>query len=69
MFFFFFNYFDIGDPQQTVQIQVMNPNVTALTSQVSMHQPKYQMAHIPLQTFSQGEIGNNNLLNLRWAGE
>lgn len=47
----------------------MNPNVTALTSQVSMHQPKYQMAHIPLQTFSQSDLGNNDFLNLCRAGE
>ncbi|XP_077300487.1 uncharacterized protein LOC143921185 isoform X2 [Arctopsyche grandis] len=41
-----------GDPQQTVQIQVMNPNVSALSSQVSMHQPKYH-----IQSFPQSEIG------------
>ncbi|KAL4709916.1 hypothetical protein ACJJTC_003879, partial [Scirpophaga incertulas] len=38
-----------GDPQPTVQIQVLNPNITLQPQQ----QPKYQM-QIPIQGFQQG---------------
>lgn len=41
-----------GDPQQTVQIQVLNPGLL----QAQQQQPKYQM-QIPIQGFQQG----NNL--------
>lgn len=40
-----------GDPQATVQIQVLNPN--AMTLQQGVQTPKYQM-QIPIQTFQQG---------------
>ncbi|XP_076259263.1 uncharacterized protein LOC143195706 isoform X2 [Rhynchophorus ferrugineus] len=40
-----------GDPQQTVQIQVVNPAVTQASGGNS---PKYQLSQIPLQTFGQG---------------
>lgn len=45
-----------GDPQQTVQIQVVNPIQSAVTlSQTTQSQsPKYQISQIPLQTFGQG---------------
>ncbi|ENN71308.1 hypothetical protein YQE_12233, partial [Dendroctonus ponderosae] len=38
-----------GDPQQTVQIQVVNPPQPSGGSS-----PKYQLSQIPLQTFTQG---------------
>ncbi|KAM3964535.1 uncharacterized protein ACR2FA_001503 [Aphomia sociella] len=41
-----------GDPQQTVQIQVLGPNLTLQPQQ----QPKYQM-QIPIQGFQQGLWG------------
>lgn len=40
-----------GDPQQTVQIQVVNPAPPPI-SQAST--PKYQISQIPIQTFAQG---------------
>ncbi|KAI4455830.1 zinc finger protein [Holotrichia oblita] len=42
-----------GDPQQTVQIQVVNPAPAQVpTSQAQS--PKYQISQIPIQTFGQG---------------
>ncbi|XP_060522663.1 zinc finger protein 165-like isoform X2 [Cylas formicarius] len=42
-----------GDPQQTVQIQVVNPNPPV--SQASPgSSPKYHISQIPIQTFGQG---------------
>ncbi|XP_050308432.1 zinc finger and BTB domain-containing protein 49-like isoform X2 [Anthonomus grandis grandis] len=38
-----------GDPQQTVQIQVVNP-----AQQNEGNSPKYQLSQIPIQTFGQG---------------
>ncbi|KAL1489174.1 hypothetical protein ABEB36_014112 [Hypothenemus hampei] len=38
-----------GDPQQTVQIQVVNPTQTN-----EGNSPKYQISQIPIQTFGQG---------------
>ncbi|XP_066258408.1 zinc finger protein 281-like isoform X3 [Euwallacea similis] len=38
-----------GDPQQTVQIQVVNPAQTS-----GGNSPKYQLSQIPIQTFGQG---------------
>lgn len=46
-----------GDPQQTVQIQVVNPIQTTPVSmpQTSQSQSqKYQISQIPVQTFGQG---------------
>ncbi|XP_065156380.1 zinc finger protein with KRAB and SCAN domains 7-like isoform X2 [Atheta coriaria] len=46
-----------GDPQQTVQIQVVNPvpPITTMTAPVtSSSSPKYQISQIPIQTFGQG---------------
>ncbi|KAF5302074.1 hypothetical protein FQR65_LT08624 [Abscondita terminalis] len=45
-----------GDPQQTVQIQVVNPIQSAVTlPQTNQSQsPKYQISQIPVQTFGQG---------------
>ncbi|XP_030751783.1 zinc finger protein 467-like isoform X3 [Sitophilus oryzae] len=40
-----------GDPQQTVQIQVVNP---AVTQSSGGNSPKYQISQIPLHTFGQG---------------
>jgi hypothetical protein len=40
-----------GDPQPTVQIQVLSPNLTLQPQQ----QPKYQM-QIPIQGFQQGKF-------------
>lgn len=40
-----------GDPQQTVQIQVVNPTPTSMSHDPM---PKYQISQIPIQTFSQG---------------
>lgn len=43
-----------GDPQQHVQIQVVNP-VQAQVSQANTdHNTKYQLSQIPLQAFGQG---------------
>lgn len=42
-----------GDPQQTVQIQVVNPAPPPVT-QTSTQSPKYQISPIPIQTFGQG---------------
>lgn len=42
-----------GDPQQTVQIQVVNPAPTPVT-QASAQSPKYQISQIPIQNFGQG---------------
>lgn len=43
-----------GDPQQTVQIQVVNPSPCPVTQASQAQSPKYQIAPIPIQTFSQG---------------
>lgn len=44
-----------GDPQQTVQIQVVNPAPPSPVTQASSaHSPKYQISQIPIQTFGQG---------------
>lgn len=40
-----------GDPQQTVQIQVVNPIVTQANN---VQSPKYHISQIPIQTFGQG---------------
>lgn len=41
-----------GDPQQTVQIQVVNPVVSQASNAVQS--PKYHISQIPIQTFGQG---------------
>lgn len=43
-----------GDPQQTVQIQVVNPTPTPVTQTSPTQSPKYQISPIPIQTFGQG---------------
>lgn len=43
-----------GDPQQTVQIQVVNPAPTPVTQATSAQSPKYQISQIPIQNFGQG---------------
>lgn len=45
-----------GDPQQTVQIQVVNPIATAtpVSQANTVQSPKYHISQIPLQTFGQG---------------
>lgn len=44
-----------GDPQQTVQIQVVNSApITTMTPTTSANSPKYQISQIPIQTFGQG---------------
>lgn len=45
-----------GDPQQTVQIQVVNPIATAtpVSQATTAQSPKYHISQIPLQTFGQG---------------
>lgn len=43
-----------GDPQQTVQIQVVNPIGTATPVSQATTSPKYHISQIPLQTFGQG---------------
>ncbi|KAB0793728.1 hypothetical protein PPYR_13348 [Photinus pyralis] len=45
-----------GDPQQTVQIQVVNPIQTAVTLPQTTQppSPKYQISQIPMQPFGQG---------------
>lgn len=42
-----------GDPQQTVQIQVINPQATPVTQSSPPNSPKY-ISQIPIQTFGQG---------------
>lgn len=43
-----------GDPQQTVQIQVVNPQHTPVSQASPPSSPKYQISQIPIQAFSQG---------------
>ncbi|CAH0564408.1 unnamed protein product [Brassicogethes aeneus] len=43
-----------GDPQQTVQIQVVNPVHTPVSQASSGNSPKYHISQIPIQTFGQG---------------
>lgn len=43
-----------GDPQQTVQIQVVNPLATAVSQANTVQSPKYHISQIPIQTFGQG---------------
>ncbi|XP_074036055.1 uncharacterized protein isoform X2 [Leptinotarsa decemlineata] len=43
-----------GDPQQTVQIQVVNPQQTQVSQASPASSPKYQVSQIPIQAFSQG---------------
>lgn len=43
-----------GDPQQTVQIQVVNPIATSVSQAATTQSPKYHISQIPLQTFGQG---------------
>ncbi|KAJ8926369.1 hypothetical protein NQ314_021258 [Rhamnusium bicolor] len=43
-----------GDPQQTVQIQVVNPQPTQVSQANSASSPKYQISQIPIQAFGQG---------------
>lgn len=43
-----------GDPQQTVQIQVVNPQPTPVSQASQASSPKYQLSQIPIQAFSQG---------------
>lgn len=45
-----------GDPQQTVQIQVVNPiqSAVSLPQATQPPSPKYQISQIPVQTFGQG---------------
>lgn len=42
-----------GDPQQTVQIQVVNP-IQSMPQASQSQSPKYQISQIPVQTFGQG---------------
>lgn len=43
-----------GDPQQTVQIQVVNPQPPPVSQAGPGNSPKYQISQIPIQTFGQG---------------
>ncbi|XP_018575376.1 zinc finger protein 773-like isoform X2 [Anoplophora glabripennis] len=43
-----------GDPQQTVQIQVVNPQPTPVSQASPASSPKYQISQIPIQAFGQG---------------
>lgn len=43
-----------GDPQQTVQIQVVNPQPTPVSQAGPISAPKYQLSQIPIQAFGQG---------------
>lgn len=43
-----------GDPQQTVQIQVVNPQPTQVSQSSPGNSPKYHISPIPIQTFGQG---------------
>nr|CAI5860245.1 unnamed protein product [Callosobruchus analis] len=43
-----------GDPQQTVQIQVVNPQPTPVSQASPASSPKYQFSQIPIQAFGQG---------------
>lgn len=44
-----------GDPQQTVQIQVVNPQPTPVSQAGPTNSPKYQISQIPIQAaFGQG---------------
>ncbi|XP_063916144.1 zinc finger and SCAN domain-containing protein 12-like isoform X1 [Zophobas morio] len=43
-----------GDPQQHVQIQVVNPVQTQVSQANSGDSPKYHISPVPLQTFGQG---------------
>ncbi|KAF5306912.1 hypothetical protein FQA39_LY00142 [Lamprigera yunnana] len=45
-----------GDPQQTVQIQVVNPiqSTVSIPQTTQAQSPKYQISQIPVQTFGQG---------------
>lgn len=43
-----------GDPQQTVQIQVVNPAPPPVSQSSSVQSPKYHISQIPLQSFGQG---------------
>lgn len=43
-----------GDPQQTVQIQVVNPIATPVSQATTAQSPKYHISQIPLQSFGQG---------------
>lgn len=43
-----------GDPQQHVQIQVVNPVQTQVSQASSGQSPKYHISQIPIQTFGQG---------------
>ncbi|CAG9856555.1 unnamed protein product [Phyllotreta striolata] len=43
-----------GDPQQTVQIQVVNPQPAQMSQASPPSSPKYQISQIPIQAFGQG---------------
>ncbi|KAJ8970238.1 hypothetical protein NQ317_017598 [Molorchus minor] len=43
-----------GDPQQTVQIQVVNPQPAQVSQANPGNSPKYQISQIPIQAFGQG---------------
>ncbi|XP_018319044.1 zinc finger and BTB domain-containing protein 24 isoform X2 [Agrilus planipennis] len=43
-----------GDPQQTVQIQVVNPTPVSVAQTSQAQSPKYQISQIPIQAFGQG---------------
>ncbi|KAG5898911.1 hypothetical protein JTB14_000157 [Gonioctena quinquepunctata] len=43
-----------GDPQQTVQIQVVNPQQPQVSQASPASPPKYQISQIPIQAFGQG---------------